>query len=440
MDSFNDREELLLPTKEEEVGKDKQDRIYPLLEETSGAEEQQSTEDRDQGFEHSLVDDRARDIKVMKHLGILVITILLIICVVKLMSPSRGKVNKWIATKNYQKLDAFLERGERLYKNTGGKRNVYLYAVQKAAIHDASRYGDRFIMCLDDASDYERTYLLRLAMDAAFSPEQLQEILLLITTNSISRSDNNLLNAIDGILSKRPVAEADSILHVALARIQGTSNDVKTLVSNTLLFSFFHKEAYPKFYDVYRMISSCGELISNFKTVDAQLTNSQSRLDRLEASLAEKVERNRESFMLDCWIVAQAANGKYEIIVDTWSGIGRAYLQTLFTEFSSRGNTRIRVFHHGYERVSVREEFGGFNQSWPVFLEDVGYDVRRESISTLRNDIWELKESMRTLRNAKEDSQRALDEVTVTIFQIFDKYRQGLRSYIPKDIGPAPIR
>jgi len=473
MNTLNDRDEPLPQVNVEEAGRDEQDitdpsnegidrvEAQPVSEETNQEEKEprmdeaasedanptdEETSPSTQGDSwdderHSFWDDSEEEDTgvslapprpfptriVLKYIGILVVSILLLTGVIRMLSPSMGKVNRWIETKNYQKLDAFLESKAGWYNANGRKKDLFLYAIQKAVIHDAGRYGDLFIKLLVKTPDYGRAYLLQSVKNAAFSQKQIEELLVIVTSAAVRGPDNDQLAVLDGLLSKMPAAEADSLLHLALARQQGTSNDVKTLVGNSLPFFYFCKEAYPEFFDLYRMIASCGDIIKLSDKANTELAKSQPRIDEMEEDLAGALENNRGSFVLECWIVGQHDGGDYEIIVDPWGWDGgqRALLTTFSTEFTSRGNARIRVIKGFDSSVRVKEEFGGFKQSWPVYIEDTGYDERVAKVGRLRKEIKDLKDSIEIMQKSKNSSLETLDKSSALIFQIIDKYRHA---------------
>lgn len=150
--------------------------------------------------------------------------------------------------------------------------------------------------------------------------------------------------------------------------------------------------------------------------------NAQSTIPRLESELESQNTVPVKTQMLEAYMVADVGFGGYEIALAQYTYWGKvaseshAVLFTKSTSFGSKGWFNLRVRRLPDSEVKLKEEFGSFNQTWPVFEEVTDEDLRIND-STIR-DLAAKLDSLKWARNAATEEvlkiawmKRELDSV-----------------------------
>lgn len=98
----------------------------------------------------------------------------------------------------------------------------------------------------------------------------------------------------------------------------------------------------------------------------------------------------------------QEFNGSIEYEISTY-GWNHAYLITSTTKYSSKGTFNLRVRKTGTVTVKLKEEFGGFDQEWDVYVEvpQSKFDERDRKMSVLNEKKLELKALKNRLKSVE---------------------------------------
>ncbi|MCS4185032.1 hypothetical protein, partial [Salinibacter ruber] len=169
--------------------------------------------------------------------------------------------------------------------------------------------------------------------------------------------------------------------------------------------------------------------ISN-KEKESELKNRISELrDKLDKE-KEDIERIEDKIedakLISGYIVGMVKESTegilYEFAFTDYQGRptrNHAYLLTQETEFTSKGSFRMRASKIREVKTKIKEEMGGFEQSWPLFSEIKNYNEEKE----------ELKKSYKKVRKIK----RKLPEITEEKNKLEKKkgeYRREVKSYL----------
>ncbi len=144
------------------------------------------------------------------------------------------------------------------------------------------------------------------------------------------------------------------------------------------------------------------DLASQYDELQAKLKSDQDDYDEQSAP-------RPQPFLLTGFIVAQRGDLPiYEIIPD--SGPPRALLFCFNTQFQSRGRFALRVTRGGEIPVQLKEEFGDFTQSWPVFSE-----VTSEEDEEAADLPGELQQKAQNIAKEKADVAVLLSQISAAI-------------------------
>jgi hypothetical protein len=145
-----------------------------------------------------------------------------------------------------------------------------------------------------------------------------------------------------------------------------------------------------------------------------------------------------ESFYLSGYIVSQNESNSYEIIVPGQTY--RAILYTRYTTFTTKGNFSLPVEKSGTQKVSVKEEYGGFSQEWNTYSEVRPEDIQRWQAYKNREVLQAQYENRRasTLTPVLEGMERAeqqdieklanrKNEMAKVLFETLESYKKEIR-------------
>ena len=138
-------------------------------------------------------------------------------------------------------------------------------------------------------------------------------------------------------------------------------------------------------------------------------------------------------------MVAEISPFKYEIAING----KRALLVTVTTEFHSRGSFSLQVVKLGDTPITLKEEYGGFTQDWPVFIE-VNLQNEKDQLQDLDNKIstakYSIDEITKSINNDKcrlINQNRISEKLLVTAKELCSPQSQNITTDLPPVItGP----
>lgn len=157
----------------------------------------------------------------------------------------------------------------------------------------------------------------------------------------------------------------------------------------------------PDAYDVVNQISTINNNLSSLDNLDEKIEDLYLQLGRLE----ERREKY-DYFWISGYIVAyyKALMGGGEEYEIKRSGFRlHSILQTSKTIFQSKGTFRLKVKLIDTVPVRVKEEFGGFTQTWDVYKEVTDSEI--DEYDRLTNSIKNKKKEIRELENSKNPTK-----------------------------------
>ncbi|HEY3294031.1 MAG TPA: hypothetical protein VGL38_01180 [bacterium] len=148
----------------------------------------------------------------------------------------------------------------------------------------------------------------------------------------------------------------------------------------------------------------------------------QRNLPRLEDDVKSLHIQPLNTESLEAFMIANVGWGQYEVALPQYTYYGRlpserhAVLFTKETSFQSKGWFNLSVRRLQDSEVRLKEDYGSFNQTWPVYEEVTSQEV---SEYRQKQGILEAKQdSIRRLRNAAESEQARIASLTGQIKQL----------------------
>lgn len=183
-----------------------------------------------------------------------------------------------------------------------------------------------------------------------------------IFVNAIEKSDyKNSETAVD--LLVRDLKFDDSL-----------STRIQFLIHETIILSKNSTDGFSSYVDeVY--IAQLSDSIKNYYSEKRSNFDADWRTRYPEPYTFHRDDVPSESFYLSGYIVGQNESNSYEIIVPGQTY--RALLYTQHTTFTTKGNFSLPVKKSGTQKVTVKEDYGGFSQEWNTYSEVKPEDIKR---------------------------------------------------------------
>jgi len=130
-----------------------------------------------------------------------------------------------------------------------------------------------------------------------------------------------------------------------------------------------------------RFVSSLADLSDSICELEDTRSLAKAYIPRLEREVSETQIEPIHSQSLTAYMIADVGLGQYEIALPELTYWGRvpskthAVLVATQTSFQSTGWFTIRAKRLDDSVVRLKEEFGSFNQSWPVYVEITDHDI-----------------------------------------------------------------
>lgn len=139
------------------------------------------------------------------------------------------------------------------------------------------------------------------------------------------------------------------------------------------------------------------ELNAYIATLTSQIEDQKNIIQTNEDRFNSEKANQTKSFILNAFMIGKHSNAEYEI--DVYGK--RALLIALKTEFTTKGYFNLPVKKLMDMPVKIKEEYGGFDQNWPVFIE---IDPKEEQ-ANLQNIATILDESKKKLYELEDQLQ-----------------------------------
>lgn len=157
---------------------------------------------------------------------------------------------------------------------------------------------------------------------------------------------------------------------------------------------------------------------SNKLELSSKISRIKRRLSDIKDLLKEETDEYNKILTIRGYMVADIKNDSYEIRVNG----APAVLHTDINIYKSKGWFTTNVIRNGSTSVQLKEEYGNFNQSWPVY-EEVSQDSKDEQLQ----EIYNLKNKVKDLRNEMESVQTKLNNVKARLESFSKKYPNPIK-------------
>ena len=137
------------------------------------------------------------------------------------------------------------------------------------------------------------------------------------------------------------------------------------------------------------------ELEDEKKDVQETLDVVRGRLDNIQTLAAFVIGLQERTSEGDLYEIAFLERGR--------PSSNRAYLLTKETQFKTKGRFTMPVIRGSNVETRLRDEYGGFRQSWPLFVESTSYSFLQEA---LQNGIEEQRNLNSNLESLLREEQR----------------------------------
>jgi hypothetical protein len=168
------------------------------------------------------------------------------------------------------------------------------------------------------------------------------------------------------------------------------------------------------------------DLLENLKDkhylteINSKISRAEQRLSDIQKELKNVSNENNKIMTISAFMIADKGDNFYEIRVDG----SPAVLHTDVNIYKSKGWFTTYVIRDGSTSVQLKEEYGNFSQSWPLY-EEVDREVKEE----LLQSIYKLKDNVRIINGDLQDAQKELNDVKARLSG-FEKRYPNLKEYI----------
>jgi hypothetical protein len=184
---------------------------------------------------------------------------------------------------------------------------------------------------------------------------------------------------------------------------------------------------------VSRLESKHRELSNEFEEIEDLLDKRKEEKEKIENNMEESVRI--VAYMVG--LIEKTSIGNiYEIAkFDQYGDVSRehAYLITKETSFKSKGEFAMEVKKTGSVKTKLKEEYGGFNQDWEVYVESNIPDNALEKVNRLEIDIFKIEERRERTKRQKNETSAEIKKTKIVIEEVFD----GDDDFGIVDIGPS---
>jgi len=146
---------------------------------------------------------------------------------------------------------------------------------------------------------------------------------------------------------------------------------------------------------------------------EEEIVKMQEKIQQTEKDLEIQVNSNNNIITLEAFIAAQIGSGKYEILLPNGD---RAILTTFINKYDRQGWTTLNAKKMYDEEVVLKEEYGGFTQKWPVYMEvgtpdeDKVYELE-EMIYDYKEELWKMQDEQVTLEEQVDNCKKEVADI-----------------------------
>lgn len=200
-----------------------------------------------------------------------------------------------------------------------------------------------------------------------------------------------------------------------LNEIISLNNERNNLINEVKNLEDEYKNSESFISDKNKKIESLNKEKSN---MEKELQTLQTNLDKLKPFNISGYIVGKTQDISDSIGEGEAYEVKYTVDIPYGNSdsVDRFILKTYSTQYTSKGNFTLQVVYDGIQDVSIKEDFGGFNQKWVVYSQYTG-----KIKSIYENAVKELEE-------LKEDIENKNSEID-NVNKLLNQYNENIKNY-----------
>jgi hypothetical protein len=233
--------------------------------------------------------------------------------------------------------------------------------------------------------------------------------------NSCKNLDSNFEAFVNDAISSNSYVQSQAFIGKA---ILATAKDQKISVDDKIgclrYFIAIDRKNIPTGSFLAEVLGTVGsELakIPDMQDLQAKYQAAEGLLDATQIKVEELQNGMKEIVYLNGVIAAQQGEQIYEFVT---TGGMRGILQTTSIRFQNRGYFSIAAKKIKDVDIKLKEEFGGFDAKWPVFLEVENAKEMRSNLKAAKTEFAEMKKSYALVKADLEKTKVASKEITDT--------------------------
>jgi len=316
--------------------------------------------------------------KLVLLLAIVVVVISLITIIKKISVVDHEKIDKWYA-KDKTKLKEYVVN----HQDQINKKNfqIYTYALTKlVALNDPNGYNisNKLIKVYPDS--VFKNQVIELYIKNNYSKFEKSDLAnYYFSEDFINKSYLSTVRKANKTFLLENCIDLDSLIIDKINReFRANISSIPSSHINKIVQSDI--SPMPKTINVLKSLNLLDILNANLKDKEADYNDRKSSIKDFESAIDTMNTAIRDYhenvINLYGYIVGQTDTRTYEIIIgNPMYSSSRGVLYTLKTSFQSKGVFTIKALKLGDTEVKLKEEFGGFDQSWPQYIEYNGYSL-----------------------------------------------------------------
>jgi hypothetical protein len=209
--------------------------------------------------------------------------------------------------------------------------------------------------------------------------------------------------------------------------------------------------------DIRLVAATLSETRSSLRDIRPRVSELQGKRDDIQETL-DVIRKDLDDIqMLSAFVVglqSRTQNGElYEIALpDAWGrpSSEHAYLFTKETRFKTKGRFTMPVIRRSNVETRLRDEYGGFRQSWPFFVESTDYSALETALNSGRDKQQKLSSDLRSAlrqkrhleskeRQLKRDMKRRMQTLTETSAPNTAEGKSGVPTIVRIEDRALPI-
>ncbi|MEN6462413.1 MAG: hypothetical protein ABFC94_13740 [Syntrophomonas sp.] len=180
--------------------------------------------------------------------------------------------------------------------------------------------------------------------------------------------------------------------------------------------------------------------IDNYDSLDGRQIGIKNEIQKNNdkiSSASQEIQKinNSESIYitLSAYMVRKIDDDNYEISLPQYNGYfgelpssNHAILKTVSTTFQSKGWFTIKAISEGTMPVDIKEEYGGFTQDWPVYIEVPDSTLDHQNKAEQQQIYNEANNNNNKLKTEQQSNKHEINRLVTNILN----QKQSLVSYI----------